>query len=193
MPNSRHAAAAALLVLTCTPACADPEDGRAKAEQLCVPCHGAHGNPITTLTPILAGQTARYFYLELRDFKEGRRTDPVMTPVSASLEREDMLNIAEFFAAQPPVSAPYKTDRARVVRGGKKADETLCSMCHLGSLKGQNEIPRLAGQEPDYVMKQLRAFKARTRTNDAGNMTSVAQTLSDEDIVDLANYIVDLQ
>jgi cytochrome c553 len=63
-------------------------------------------------------------------------------------------------------------------------------MCHLGGFKGQNEIPRVAGQQPEYVMKQLRDFKARTRTNDAGNMTAVAQTISDDDIVDLAHYLV---
>lgn len=42
-------------------------------------------------------------------------------------------------------------------------------------------------------MKQLKAFKARTRTNDGGNMTSVAQTLSEEDMLDLANYIGSLR
>ena len=65
-------------------------------------------------------------------------------------------------------------------------------MCHLGAFVGQNEIPRVAGQQYDYVVKQLRAFKERTRTNDAGNMTAVARTLSDEDILDLANYIANL-
>lgn len=59
--------------------------------------------------------------------------------------------------------------------------------------KGQNEIPRVAGQQYDYVMEQLRNFKSRNRTNDAGNMTSVAQTLSEEDIVNLAHYIVSLR
>jgi cytochrome c553 len=66
-------------------------------------------------------------------------------------------------------------------------------MCHLGEFRGQNEIPKVAGQQYNYVVKQLLAFKARTRTNDAGNMTSVAQTLSETDIENLANYIVSLQ
>ena len=44
---------------------------------------------------------------------------------------------------------------------------------------GQNEIPRVAGQHYDYIVKQLQDFKARARTNDAGNMTSVARTLSE--------------
>ena len=65
-------------------------------------------------------------------------------------------------------------------------------MCHLGGFVGQNEIPRVAGQYPQYVKKQLQDFKARRRTNDAGNMTSVAAGLSDQDIENLAQYIGNL-
>ena len=65
-------------------------------------------------------------------------------------------------------------------------------MCHLGNFAGQNEIPRVTGQQYDYTVKQLRDFKARARTNDAGNMTSVARTLSDQDIEDLAHYTASL-
>ena len=65
-------------------------------------------------------------------------------------------------------------------------------MCHLGGFAGQNEIPRVAGQNPAYVMKQLQDFKAQRRTNDAGNMTAVSRTLSDADIENLAHYIAGL-
>ena len=80
------------------------------------------------------------------------------------------------------------TTRA-IAPGAAKAGETLCAMCHLGELKGQNEIPRLAGQQPDYVIKQLKDFRERNRTNDAGNMTSVSKNLTDEDIANLSHYI----
>ena len=55
-----------------------------------------------------------------------------------------------------------------------------------------NEIPKVGGQHYDYVLKQLQDFKAMRRTNDAGNMTSVAKTLSDQDIEDLAHYLAGL-
>ena len=48
------------------------------------------------------------------------------------------------------------------------------------------------GQHYAYIIKQLTAFKARTRTNDAGNMTSVASTLSAQDIDNLAHYLTGL-
>jgi len=172
---------------------AEPDAIRTKAEQVCSSCHGAHGNPLAPQIPILAGQTARYLYVELRDFKAGRRNDPIMSPIAEALSRDEMMGLADYFAAQSPVGAEFETDRARVLKGAKKSDETLCPMCHLGGLRGQNEIPRLAGQQPEYVLKQLRAFKARERSNDGGNMQSVAQTLSDDDILNLTHYIADLR
>jgi cytochrome c553 len=84
-------------------------------------------------------------------------------------------------------------DEARAARGKAKADEVLCTMCHLGGFRGQNEIPRVAGQHFEYIVKQLRDFKTYRRTNDAGNMASVSKTLSDEDIIDLAHYLTSLR
>jgi cytochrome c553 len=171
---------------------ADAEAGKAKA-QVCVACHGPMGNSTTPDYPILAGQTARYLYLELKDFKEGRRSDPRMSPMAANLSREDMQDLADYFAAQKLVPVPYNADGASIEAGRKKAAEVLCTMCHLGGFSGQNEIPRVAGQQYQYIVKQLQDFRSHTRTNDAGNMASVTRNLSDEDIHNLAAYINNLQ
>jgi cytochrome c553 len=165
----------------------DADAGRTKAAP-CVACHGPEGNSPTPLIPILAGQSARYIYLELRDMKEGRRAVAAMTPIVQGLSKDDMLDLGAFFAAQRPRDTGFKTDPAKVTRGQAKAAETLCTMCHLGGMKGQNEVPRVAGQHHDYVVKQLQDFKAGRRTNDAGTMSSVSKTLSDEDMDALANY-----
>jgi cytochrome c553 len=141
---------------------------------------------------VLAGQNARYIYLQLKDFKEGRRHDPQMDPMAAPLERDDMLALADYFSKQKQAPGGFKADAAKVVAGKKKSDEVLCPMCHQGEFIGQNEIPRVAGQKYAYIKKQLSDFKARRRTNDAGNMTSVAATLSDDDIENLSQYIANL-
>src|SRR5215813_12036786 len=83
--------AAALLP---TPALADAAAGKQKAAA-CVACHGADGISTNPQWPTLAGQTARYIYLQLRDFKEGRRKDPLMSPVAQTLSREDMQDLSE--------------------------------------------------------------------------------------------------
>jgi cytochrome c553 len=54
---------------------------------------------------------------------------------------------------------------------------------------GQQHIPRLAGQQAEYLRTQLRGFKASTRFDMDGNMTSAAQSLSDADIDILADYL----
>ena len=159
---------------------------------LCTACHGENGNSTIALNPSLAGQTARYIYLQLKDFNEGRRHDPQMEPIAKQLNRDEMLALADYYSKQQLKPLPFKADAAKVAAGKKKSDEVLCPMCHLGAFKGQNEIPRVAGQHYDYVKKQLADFKARRRTNDAGNMTSVASTLSDEDIDNLAQYAASL-
>ena len=115
-----------------------------------------------------------------------------MSPKAGDLSRDDMIALGNFFAAQKPLPIGFKADGARVEAGRKVSDAVLCPMCHLGGFVGQNEIPRVAGQYPQYIKKQLNDFKARRRTNDAGNMTSVAGTLSDDDIENLAQYIANL-
>ena len=158
----------------------------------CMACHGPNGNSSMPNTPSLAGQNARYIYLQLRDFQEGRRHNDMMTPMTAGLTRDDMREIADFFSKQKLISKNFKADPEKAKKGLAKADETLCAMCHLGEFSGQNEIPKVAGQNFDYVVKTLKDFKAKNRTNDAGNMTSVASTLSDEDIENLGHYIAGL-
>jgi cytochrome c553 len=183
-------------------AAADPdiEAGRKKAEY-CAGCHGADGNSVLTDYPILAGQTARYLYIQLKDYKSGRRSHDMMTPVVQPLSPDDMRDLGAFYASQRPKgprvaagesSVPFQPNEERVAAGKKKAAETLCTMCHLGEFAGQNEVPRAAGQHPEYVVRQLKAFRSKARTNDAGTMTAVAKTLSDEDIENLAQYLASL-
>jgi cytochrome c553 len=155
-------------------------------------CHGPEAQAAQPVFPILAGQTSRYLYLQLRDFQEGRRVHELMTPMVAGMTRDEMRELSDYFARQKPPRQSFAADSEKARLGKLKADETLCTMCHLGGFAGQNEIPRVAGQNYEYIVKQLTDFKARRRTNDAGSMTSVAGTLDAGDIENLAHYLVGL-
>jgi cytochrome c553 len=182
---------AALLAMPLAAPAQDAEAGKKKAET-CAPCHGADGNSIAALFPILAGQAQRYIYLQLRDFKEGRRKNPLMSPMAANLSKQDMNDLAAWFASQKAKSTGFVADLDRAAKGKAVADAALCPMCHLGGFSGQNEVPRVAGQYQEYILAQLRAFKARERTNDAGNMTAVLRSLSDDDLLNLSHYAASL-
>jgi len=192
----RSAPAALGLLAVAASALAQPDAAQMAAArdkaQVCTACHGPDGNSQDPQYPILAAQSWRYIYIELKDFKEGRRSDPQMSPMAANLSQDDMVALGNYFAAQKQRPIKFPIDGAKVEAGRKVSDSVLCPMCHLGGFVGQNEIPRVAGQWPQYVKKQLEDFKAKRRTNDAGNMTSVAAGLSDQDIENLSQYIGNL-
>ena len=182
------------LIAILLPSLASAQDAKAGKEKaaVCAACHGADGNSTIPQNPILAAQTARYIYLQLRDFKEGRRKDPIMSPMAANLSRQDMLDLAAYFSAQKSAGTNSKGDTSKIDEGRKVADAALCTMCHLGGLSGQNEIPKAGGQHYEYVLKQLQDFKAKRRTNDVGNMTAVLRTIPDEALPAVAAYVASL-
>jgi cytochrome c553 len=169
----------------------DAEAGKEKSAA-CAACHGEAGNSSVPQYPILAGQTARYLYLQLKDYKEGRRKDPLMSPMVASLSKQDMYDLAAYFSQQKPTPTNHPVTSAKVAEGKQVADAALCTMCHLGGFSGQNEVPRAAGQHYEYVVKQLKDFRERRRTNDAGSMTAYSRGLTDDQIDALAQYITNL-
>ncbi len=193
MHNMKTILALATLIAL-LPTIASAQDAAAGKEKaaVCGACHNPDGNSTVAQNPILAGQTARYIYLQLRDFKEGRRKDPLMSPMAANLSKKDMLDLGAYFSAQKQSSQNSKGDPSLIAHGKEVADAAICTMCHLGGFSGQNEIPKTGGQHYEYVLKQLQDFKAKRRTNDAGNMTAVLRTIPDEDLKALAAYVASL-
>ena len=86
-----------------------------------------------------------------------------MDPFVQDLTREDMLDLADYFAAQKRAPTAFKADAAKAERGKKKAEEALCTMCHLGGFMGQNEIPRVAGQHYEYIGQAAAGLQDRQR------------------------------
>lgn len=73
-----------------------------QATQTCVACHGADGaKTIAPEYPILAGQYADYLVQALKDYKSGKRKNPVMAGIAAGVDEKHFEELAQFFSRQP--------------------------------------------------------------------------------------------
>lgn len=79
---------------------ADIEAGKAKAQQVCAACHGADGNSQNPDFPRLAGQYDEYLVQALKDYQSGKRKNAIMAPIAQTLSKEDVHNVAAYFAEQ---------------------------------------------------------------------------------------------
>jgi len=186
--------AAALLFAACTfgAQAADPAELKKKAE-ICAACHGAEGNSTNPVVPSLAGQPEQFLTTQLVMFREGNRKDPQMSPMAANLSNSDINDLGSYFSARAMAAPQHKADPKNVEAGKLLAERNHCVSCHAPTLKGQQHIPRLAGQQYQYLRAQLLGFKASTRFDMDGNMTSAAQALSPQDIEIIADYLAGLQ
>ena len=80
----------------------DAAKGKQKAAQICAACHGADGTkPSAPDQPVLAGQYPDYLVQALSDYKSGRRKNPIMKGFAEPLSKQEMEDVAAWFASQP--------------------------------------------------------------------------------------------
>ncbi len=160
----------------------DIKHGEQSAKR-CMGCHGLGGASKNPTVPILSGQNAKYLNNQLHAFKSGKRANSMMNSLAARLDKHAIENISAYFASQPHVSAGGNEKLA--VMGKSKVSQ--CFGCHGNKAQGNANIPKLAGQQPKYLEKQLHAFKSGKRKS--GPMESVAKHLSDQDIKEITAYL----
>ena len=188
---------AALAAFACAPGAAAQEEPAAAGAgieakaQVCFTCHGPQGASTNEKYPVIAGQHLYYLYLQLKDFKAGRRENPEMQPFVAALATEDLMPLAEYFSQQRWPSLGVEVDPAKVQAGEASANAGECSQCHLGGYNGASSVPRLAGQHLAYLQKTMLDFKSKARNNQPA-MSSLMAVFSDEDIAGLAQYLASL-
>jgi cytochrome c553 len=178
------------------------EAGKAKS-LTCTACHGPEGNSTSALWPNLAGQHAPYIQAQLKAFKEGTRTDPLMSAQAMLLSDQDAADLAVYFeslpAAAQSVKDPNTVKRGEALyRGGNSASGTAaCLACHGPSGRGNPaaKYPALQGQHADYTAKQLGDYATGTRETDGKTriMRDIAATLSQDDIAALSSYMQGLR
>lgn len=77
----------------------DAEAGKAKSTA-CAACHGADGASSNDLWPNLKGQKSGYLVKQIKAFRDGGRTDPMMAPMVKGLSDADIDNLAAYYSSQ---------------------------------------------------------------------------------------------
>ena len=181
-------AAVFLLIALASGAHAGLAEGRVKS-QVCAGCHGVDGNALIPTIPSLAGQPRQFLTQALFMFREGQRKSDQMTPFAANLSNADLNDLAQYFSAQKMTPPTRQPEQSIVASGKAVTEKNNCVACHTATLVGQQHIPRLAGQHKQYLLDQLKQFKAAKRADMDGTMTSAAQGLAVDELEMLAEYL----
>ncbi len=186
----------------------DPEAGKTLSAT-CAGCHGTDGNSPAPSFPKIAGLGEKYLYKQLQKIQSKERDIAEMTGQLDGKSDKDLLDLAAYFNSQKMQLSGAKPLTVKVNSGaevdGLKLGQQLfragnqetgtpaCTGCHSPRGLGNDPagFPRLSGQYPEYIAKQLRAYRAGERTTDGDSkiMRSVAELLSDAEIDSVANYI----
>ena len=186
---------------------ADRSKGALPAKiEYCKTCHGLSGQGYRGFFPIprLAGQQTEYIENQLAAFIERRRENKYMYDVAHVLSPATRAALAKHFRglnAKPLGGAPKK-----LVAMGKKIYEEgvpetnvpACMACHGSEAKGQEAIPRLAGQLHDYIFNKLVNWN-KERGQDPKHpdisavMLPTSHNLTKSQIAEVAAYVSYLQ
>ena len=176
------------------------ESFQAKLEY-CKTCHGLSGQGYYGYfaMPRLAGQQPKYLENQLRAFIARRRANPVMFNVAHSLSPSMVAALAAHFRdlnPKPMAGAPKEhlaTGKTIYQEGLPDSNVPACSACHGPEAKGQDEIPRLAGQLFSDTVKELTNW-SKERGQGSGSDTSAimvptAHNLTRSQITAIAAYL----
>ena len=185
------------------------DEGATKAAP-CTACHGMNGNSVNPEWPNLAGQSAVYIAEQLRLFRDGVRTNPLMSPMAAGLTDDDIADLAVYFQAQTPTGREadpsyWEAGERLYRRGDASRNIPACIACHgpVGRGNPAAGYPALRAQHAVYTVKQLNDYASGARYQGAENaaeasrnaqmMVTIAKRLTPEDIRNLASYLQGLR
>jgi cytochrome c553 len=178
----------------------DATKGQAKSTT-CFACHGMNGNSVNPEWPSLAGLGAGYIEEQLRNFKAGKRSNPIMTPNAMPLSDDDMADIAAYFATQRNTGLEadpsyWKAGELLYRAGDKNRNIPACMACHGPAGRGAEaaKFPALRGQHSVYIVKQLTDYASGARPTGPNNiMQTIAKRLSADDMRNVASYVQGLR
>jgi len=158
--------------------------------QSCADCHGEDGNSTDPQIPSIAGQPTLFLENQLILYREEVRKSREMLPVAKGLKDSEIIKLAEHFSKLPAKGMESGTpEKGLLQRGSQRAKELRCGICHLADFRGQNQIPRLAGQREAYLEAEMRAYRDGKRTGGDTIMAATLYGVGDADIKALAHFL----
>jgi cytochrome c553 len=162
----------------------DPVQAGKAAAASCGGCHGELGISKTPGMPSLVGLDPKYFVAATNAYKGGQRKHDLMKSLVAALDETALNNIALYYALQKPARAqtPAPGDRA-----AGKAAAASCAACHGDQgVSGNPATPSVAGQDAEYLVAALRAYKDGSRKDES--MSGPAAALDERTMKDIAAF-----
>lgn len=156
----------------------------------CLACHGATGMSELEGVPSLGGQPSDYVLIQLYLFRERQRVVEPMNAMAEGLTDDDLRTVADAMSRlAPPAATAEPLSAASLEHGRDLAAKYRCGSCHGPDYAGHDQIPRLAAQREDYLVKSLTEYKSNARSGYDPAMNAVAQEMNDADIPVLARYL----
>ena len=156
----------------------------------CFACHGADGQSQTADVPSLGAQPPNYTIIQLFLFREKLRVAEPMNDMAKGLSDDDLRAIADRIAALPAPKPPADAgDPARLEKARALIEQNHCNVCHRPDFSGQGNVPRLADQREDYLLKALQAYKSGARHGYEPTMAEVLQPIDEAQLGEFAYYL----
>ena len=160
----------------------------------CLACHGEKGQSQKPEVPSLGGQPTDFLLIQMVVFRDKLRKVEPMNEVMKHFTNDDLRTASTVFARLPaPAPIADAGDPTRMERAQALVAQHRCNFCHTSNFAGQDQVPRLAGQREDYLLKALREYKSNERAGYDAAMANVVQPMKDEEFVDLAYYLARLK
>ena len=156
----------------------------------CFDCHGEKGQSQRPEVPSLGAQPASYALIELVMFRDQLRVTEPMNEMTKGLSDDDLRAVSDMISKLPAPNPISDTpDPVRIERGRALAQQNRRNFCHQSNFQGLDNVPRLAGQREDYLIKSLRGYKDGSRQGYDAQMSEVVYAMKDEDFVDVAYFL----
>ncbi|MCU0814441.1 MAG: cytochrome c4 [Burkholderiaceae bacterium] len=169
---------------------------------MCIGCHGIPSYqasfPEIHKVPMISGQSEKYIAASLQAYKKGERRHPTMRGLAASLNDQDIADIAAYYADHgagnpevPETPVPAKADVAALLTKG------ACVSCHGANFNKpiDGTYPKIAGQHADYLYVALRSYRTQGNAN-IGRANpikgGIVQQFSNAELKAMANYLASL-